>query len=140
VRLPGFKQYAQLPVYYGLAEAFVHASTSEPWGLVVNEAMAAGLAVLVSKQCGCAADLVRDGVNGFRFDPQNVEELAALMSRLWRSPQRCAAMGQASLRIISYWGLERFGQGFRQAAQMAVQGCLSEGPKGLSSPALRRAP
>ena len=42
---------------------------SEQWGLVVNEAMASGLPVLVSKRCGCAADLVREGVNGFVFRP-----------------------------------------------------------------------
>jgi glycosyltransferase involved in cell wall biosynthesis len=47
----------------------VHASTTEQWGLVVNEAMAAGLPVLVSDRCGCAPDLVEVGVNGFTFDP-----------------------------------------------------------------------
>src|SRR5262249_48293889 len=48
VQFPGPKAYGELPVYYGLAEAFVHASTVEQWGLVVNEAMAAGLPVIVS--------------------------------------------------------------------------------------------
>ena len=60
VILPGFRQYDELPAYYGLARAFVHASTTEQWGLVVNEAMAAGLPVLVSDRCGCAPDLVED--------------------------------------------------------------------------------
>ena len=50
VLLPGFKQYDELPIYYGLAGAFVHASTTEQWGLVVNEAMACGLPVLVSER------------------------------------------------------------------------------------------
>ncbi len=54
VHLPGFKQYDELPVYLGLAETFIHASTTEQWGLVVNEAMASGLPVLVSNRCGCA--------------------------------------------------------------------------------------
>ena len=54
VMLPGFKQYEELPAWYGLARAFVHASTTEQWGLVVNEAMASGLPVLVSERCGCA--------------------------------------------------------------------------------------
>src|SRR5207244_4064698 len=54
VLLPGFKQYDELPAYYGLAGAFIHASTTEQWGLVVNEAMASGLPVLVSDRCGCA--------------------------------------------------------------------------------------
>src|SRR6266436_7294097 len=58
VHLPGFKQYDELPVYYALANAFVHPSTTEQWGLVVNEAIASGLPVLVSRRCGCAGDLV----------------------------------------------------------------------------------
>jgi 1,2-diacylglycerol 3-alpha-glucosyltransferase len=121
VILPGFKQYDELPVYYGLASAFVHASTSEQWGLVVNEAMAAGLPVLVSARCGCAPDLVQDGVNGFTFDPCDVEELAGLMRRLaaMTDAQR-QAMGRASQRIIADWGPERFADGLMQAAQAAL--------------------
>ena len=54
IHLPGFCQYEELPRYYGLASAFILPSTTEQWGLVVNEAMAAGLPVLVSTRCGCA--------------------------------------------------------------------------------------
>ena len=80
--MPGFKQYHDLPAYYGLAGAFVHTSTVEQWGLVVNEAMAAGLPVLVSRNCGCAADLVQDGVNGFAFDPLDGDRMAALLTKV----------------------------------------------------------
>src|SRR6266404_856516 len=66
VRLPGFKQYDELPVYYALAKAFVHASTTEQWGLVVNEAIASGLPVIVSNRCGCVPELVQG--NGFTFE------------------------------------------------------------------------
>src|SRR5205814_1916354 len=48
VHLPGFKPYDELPLYYALANAFVHASTTEQWGLVVNEAIASELPVIVS--------------------------------------------------------------------------------------------
>jgi glycosyltransferase involved in cell wall biosynthesis len=72
VHFVGFQQYEQLPVYYGLAEAFILPSVSETWGLVVNEAMAAGLPVLVSNFCGCAFDLVSEGQNGLSFDPRDV--------------------------------------------------------------------
>src|SRR5881398_976071 len=73
VHLPGFKPYDELPVYYGLAKAFVHASTTEQWGLVVNEAVASGLPVIVSERCGCVPELVRG--NGFTFDPFDEQEL-----------------------------------------------------------------
>ena len=97
VILRGFRQYDELPAFYGLARAFVHASTTEQWGLVVNEAMAAGLPVLVSARCGCAQDLVRNGVNGFTFDPYDVEELAGLMQRVAAMTEgQRRAMGQAS--------------------------------------------
>ena len=88
VHLPGFKQYPELPAYYGLAGAFVHASTSEQWGLVVNEAMAAGLPVLVSDRCGCAPDLVAEGINGFTFPPEDHVRLAGLMSEVAAQPDR----------------------------------------------------
>ena len=75
VHLPGFKPYDELPVYYALANAFVHASTTEQWGLVVNEAIASGLPVIVSERCGCVPELVQG--NGFTFDPTNEHELTA---------------------------------------------------------------
>ena len=82
VVLPGFAQYDELPAYYGLASAFVHASATEQWGLVVNEAMAAGLPVIVSERCGCAPDLVRNGVNGFTFDPDHIQPARGQMHRV----------------------------------------------------------
>jgi 1,2-diacylglycerol 3-alpha-glucosyltransferase len=78
----GFKQYDDLPVFYGLASAFIQASTTEQWGLVVNEAMASGLPVLVSERCGCAPDLVKNGVNGYTFDPYDIKELTERMLQL----------------------------------------------------------
>ena len=122
VLLPGFKQYDELPKYYGLASAFIHASTTEQWGLVVNEAMASSLPVLVSNRCGCAADLVQNGVNGFTFDPSNVEEMAKRMFQLSTlSPSQLSTMGVASRRIIADWGPERFANGLRGAVTMALK-------------------
>lgn len=121
ISLPGFKQYDELPVYYGLAKVFIHASTTEQWGLVVNEAMASGLPVLVSSRCGCAQDLVCDGRNGFTFDPCNVEQLAGLMLRLAAaSAADLEAMGMASREIIAGWSPEHFARGLAQAVEMAL--------------------
>jgi len=121
VLLPGFRQYGELPAYYGYASAFILASTSEPWGLVVNEAMAAGLPVLVSDRCGCAPELVQEGGNGFTFDPYNVEALAQLMVRIstMEEGQR-EIMGRRSIEIISNWGPERFAKELREAIKTAI--------------------
>ena len=121
VHLPGFKQYHELPIYYGLASAFVHASTTEQWGLVVNEAMASGLPVLVSNRCGCATDLVKDGVNGFTFDPYDVEQMAELMARISGLGSGLLEFGAASARIISQWGPERFASGLKSAVENAME-------------------
>jgi len=85
IRFPGFLQYQELPAYYGLAEAFVLPSSSDQWGLVVNEAMAAGLPVLVSSRCGCSADLVHEGENGFTFNPDD----PAALARVLGDPAEC---------------------------------------------------
>lgn len=74
----GLRQVDEVPRYYARARCLVLPSLSEPWGLVVNEAMASGIPVLVSNRCGCAVDLVRDGVNGFLFDPLKPRFLADL--------------------------------------------------------------
>jgi glycosyltransferase involved in cell wall biosynthesis len=120
IRFAGFVQYPELPIYYGLAGAFVHASLSEPWGLVVNEAMASALPVIVSNRCGCASDLVQKS-NGFTFDPANVEELSACLLKMSTDRGQPEAMGKASLEIVSSWGPQRFARGFLAAAQHATQ-------------------
>jgi glycosyltransferase involved in cell wall biosynthesis len=125
VLLPGFKQYPELPAYYAHAGAFIHASTTEQWGLVVNEAMASGLPVLVSNRCGCASDLVQEGVNGFTFDPYDVEQLAQLMFQVSGFGFQVSKFGDASRTIISEWGPERFAAGLKAAVECA----LKVGPK-----------
>jgi glycosyltransferase involved in cell wall biosynthesis len=119
VLLPGFRQYPELPDYYACAGAFIHASTTEQWGLVVNEAMASGLPVLVSNRCGCARDLVQDGVNGFTFDPYDVEQLAQLMLKISAAQFPLSAFASASQRIIADWGPEKFAQGLKAAVECA---------------------
>jgi 1,2-diacylglycerol 3-alpha-glucosyltransferase len=120
VQMPGFMQYPDLPVYYGCARAFIHASTTEQWGLVVNEAMASGLPVLVSNRCGCAMDLVREGKNGFTFDPHDVGQLAQLMLKISAFNFPLSAFGDASREIVARWGPERFAAGLRAAAESAA--------------------
>ncbi|MDO7840921.1 glycosyltransferase [Sphingomonas immobilis] len=118
VTLAGFVQYDGLPKYYGLAGAFVLASTTEQWGLVVNEAMASGLPVLVSNRCGSAADLVKDGVNGLTFDPADEGALAARMKQIAEGDGQ--AMGSESARIIADWAPERFGASIATLARLVV--------------------
>jgi glycosyltransferase involved in cell wall biosynthesis len=118
VHLLGRKSYDELPDLYGLARAFVLPSLNDEWGLVVNEAMAAGLPVLVSKGAGCHEDLVEEGVNGYVFDPSNTAQLEGLLLKL-STAANCEAMGCASRRIISQWDLDLFASGLTEAALIA---------------------
>ena len=120
VHLPGFKAYDELPIYYALANGFVHASTTEQWGLVVNEAIASGLPVIVSNRCGCAPELVSG--NGFTFDPTNGSELAArLFEMASLSDQERRELGQKSYKIAADFVPERFSDGLQRAVNVAIE-------------------
>jgi len=120
VQWPGFVQYPELPAYYGLASAFVHPARSEPWGLVVNEAAASGLPLLIARPVGAARELVRDGENGLLFDPANPGAIAhALTTIACLSQAERDRMGRLSARIANNWPARRFGEGLFAAVDAA---------------------
>ncbi|TWU16993.1 glycosyltransferase [Allorhodopirellula heiligendammensis] len=107
--LPGLIPYETLPIYYGLASAFVHASTTEQWGLVVNEAMASRLPILISKTCGCASVLLDEGHNGASFYPEQTESICQAFIDFHRTPvDNRVSMGLRSEAIVQQWGPDRF--------------------------------
>ena len=91
----------RVPETLSLADVLVLPSLSEPWGLVVNEAMACGMPVLVSNRCGCAPDLVQDGQNGYVFDPLRRDELVNCLLKFIDGRADLNKMGQVSAEIIS---------------------------------------
>lgn len=104
----GFRQIDELPVYYAHASAFVHPARIDQWGLVVNEAMAAGLPVIVSSGAGCSTDLVEEGRNGFTFSPSSETELTQHLVAL-STEVNLAQFSRHSREVIARWPLERFG-------------------------------
>jgi glycosyltransferase involved in cell wall biosynthesis len=120
VLLAGQKSYEELPSYYGLANAFILASTAETWGLTVNEAMAVGLPVLVSKRCGCADDLIEEGTNGYTFDPSDIDALTDRMLEMAGGEYDLNAMGEAGRKIISRWTVEFCAENTLKAAETAM--------------------
>jgi len=97
----GHKDGLELAAHYYLADVFVLASDDDPWGLVVNEAMRAGLPVVVSDACGASLDLVQSGINGFVFESGSSEALRAALARVLESDRE--AMGAVSQALISRW-------------------------------------
>ncbi|NWF61047.1 MAG: glycosyltransferase family 4 protein [Fischerella sp.] len=120
VHLPGFLQLDELLPYFAHADCFIHASIQEQWGLVVNEAMAAALPVLLSNRCGCFEDLLVEGINGFGFDPENLQELTNLMLKISSGEVDLQAMGKASLEHIQKFSPDYFAQGLMQAVEYAL--------------------
>jgi 1,2-diacylglycerol 3-alpha-glucosyltransferase len=122
IHRPGFLQAGLLSRWYAHAAAFVLPSLTEPWGLVVNEAAACGLPLLVSSRAGCAPTLVPESndTTGGRFDPQDVE---AMSSRLaWMatcSDNERRAMGLRAAETVSHWGPDRFARGALEALEFA---------------------
>ncbi len=86
--------------WYTFAQGLILAShESEQWGLVVNEALATGLPVLVSRQCGCSSSLVDDYVNGRLFDGHSVEQISEAIDWLHQQSGQRTQMSQRSMEI-----------------------------------------
>jgi glycosyltransferase involved in cell wall biosynthesis len=120
VQFRGFQATRDIVPYYAFAGCFVLPSLREPWGLVVNEAMASRLPVIVSSRCGCAEDLVHPGANGYLFDPASDEDLTGRLSAIGAlDAPSLHAMGERSLEIISGYSPEHWAAEVAQIAQQA---------------------
>lgn len=115
--LPG-RPWFRVPEILALSNVLVLPSRSEPWGLVVNEAMACGLPVLVSNRCGCVPDLVQDGQNGFVFDPDQPSQLTHRLIQFMDEAVDMQQMGQLAKQFIAPYAPEAVAQemlaGFRK--------------------------
>lgn len=119
VTFAGFVNQADLPKVYAASDVFVLPSVNEPWGLVVNEAMCAGLPIVLSDEIGCADDLVQEGVNGATFTGGDVAGLAAVLRPMLTDANLRAAQGRASLDRIRGWSFAECGKGIRAAIEAA---------------------
>jgi glycosyltransferase involved in cell wall biosynthesis len=116
VQFTGFAQREELASYYGLAEIFVFPTHTDPWGLVVNEAMACGLPIICSSAAGCAADLVEDGWNGRVVSPGEPDVLASAMYELAQNGELRARMAEHSQERIEAHSPETCAAGIAGAA------------------------
>jgi 1,2-diacylglycerol 3-alpha-glucosyltransferase len=122
IHQPGFLQADALARWYAHAGAFVLPSLSEPWGLVVNEAAACGLPLLVSSRAGCAVTLVPEpeGTTGGQFEPLDMEGIVGKLAWMASLPhEERLAMGLRAAALVSSWGPDRFARGALEALEMA---------------------
>ena len=100
VTFAGFQNQTQLPPIFWASDVFVFPSENEPFGLVVNEAMAAGLPIIASSEIGCVPDLVHHDVNGRIFEAGDVEGLADALEPILRSEALRRKMSEKSREIV----------------------------------------
>lgn len=111
VEFAGIVANQDIPRYLFNADAFVLASLAESWGLVVNEAMAAGLPVILSKRINAHTALLEDGRNGYVFNPYNVNDIAdKLLKFINLGLSAKQAMSQRSLQLIATMDYENMGK------------------------------
>ena len=116
VCFPGFAQREDVAGLYALAELLVLPTHTEPWGLVVNEAMACGLPVIVTSVAGSSHDLVEDGWNGYVVPPRDPEKLKFAIDAVLRQPELKRRMSLHSLERIQQYSPEACAAGLAAAA------------------------
>jgi glycosyltransferase involved in cell wall biosynthesis len=126
VHFHGFANQSVLPEIYGAADVFVLPSEDEPWGLSVNEAMCANLPIVATAEIGCAADLIRPGINGHTFTARDVEGLVSALHPILADADARRRMGGASGEIISHWSYAECAAGLYKA----LTGCRLTGGRG----------
>jgi len=117
IRFLGFVHREQLPEIYALADGFIFPTHSDPWGLVVNEALACGLPVIVTSVAGCALDLVQDGLNGFVVPPRDPSSLALAMTTVAEDTGKRVEMGSNSRKRIEAYSPAAWANGVLQAVE-----------------------
>ena len=120
----GFVNQSELPRIYAASDVFVLPSENEPWGLIVNEVMCAGIPVIVSDEVGCVPDLVKDGINGYHIKARSPQSLADALERVLADPKRRNDMGRKSLTMIRNWSYEQCRVGLLEALTLVTTCCV----------------
>ena len=118
--LAGDLEWKRIVEAYVAADVFALLSEREPWAVVVNEAAACGLPLVLSDRVGAAHDLLRDGENGFLVEAGDVEAAAAAFRRLADDPGLRTAYGERSRELAQDWGYGPSVEGFVAAVREAV--------------------
>lgn len=99
----GFQSPEDLPRFFAQADVFVLPSRYDGWGVVVNQALGAGLPIVCSDMVGAGRDLVEEEINGLRFPAGDAAALAEKMQRFIVQPSLCESWGQVSRRRARHW-------------------------------------
>ena len=129
----GYYPPEKIVKFYSIADLLVLPSLEEPWGLVLNEAMACGLPVISTTLVGGAYDLIIDGVNGFKVPPRNSKVLQACIREILEDPRKKETFGKNSLDIIKRnFTIKKSVKGFIRAINYVTLGNSEQLQKELS--------
>ena len=111
IQVQGFVQPSSLPAVFCEAGCLLLPSSFEPWGVVVHEAASAGLIILASSSVGATPHLVQNNYNGYVFEPDNSDDLAALMARLDKMEvKKLGKMASASFNLSQQFTPDRWAE------------------------------
>ena len=106
VILEPFHKKEELYRYYKASDVFVHPTSYDVWGLVVNEAMACGLPVIVSDHCVAGLELIEHGVNGYLASMGDEEQLCHYVRRVFNNTALADTMAQRVIDKITDYTIE----------------------------------
>jgi len=102
----GFVPNNELHQLYAIADCFILPTRSDTWALVVNEAVAAGCPVMLSKYAGSADELIEDGKTGIVFDPLSEEDFVEKLLLAVNNRERLRAFSQAAKEKLNEYNYE----------------------------------
>jgi glycosyltransferase involved in cell wall biosynthesis len=116
---PGFISQEDLPSYYAQAKLFLFPTKNDPWGVVVNEAMASGMPVITCDNAGVANDLVIDGYNGFVL-PLEEKVWADTIFEIFDSSDKYKMLSDNALQHVQIYSFENAAKGIIEAVNSVI--------------------
>lgn len=117
----GFINQSELPDIFAISDIFVLPAINEQWGLIINEAMCAGLPIITTDVVGAAPDLVKEGINGFTYKAGDIKELSEKLLIILSDENLRIKMGNSSKEIISGWSYKESILGIKKALSSVVK-------------------
>jgi glycosyltransferase involved in cell wall biosynthesis len=100
IHFTGYKQKNEIPYYFAHTDALLYQSDFDIWGLVLNEAMAAGVCCLATIHAGATFDLIRENETGLKIDYSQTQQVADKMKWMMDHPAEVRAMGSSAAQFI----------------------------------------
>ena len=122
ISIENWKDISVLKEYYSNAKVFVLLSTNDQWGLVINEALASSLPCIVSYECGCYEELIKDKNTGWGVDPENENQLTNIFHEIDKTGEEEFLEKKSNcLKIINNYSLENFSQAVQESASFSLK-------------------